>query len=131
MTLRWSTNIDDPPQLLAPEEPGELRDRAFPYADTPQGNIAGNPVPKAPYIRVMPHAVIFVGQRGPIKEVGVNGCQIDDILTFALGTLQTFNKKFPCRENSVAITHLETCLLWLDKRKRDREARKVEGRDLP
>jgi hypothetical protein len=80
-----------------------------------------------PYIRLGPQMVAFIGQRGPIKEVGVNGCQIDDMITFVLGTLQTFNKKFPCRENSLAITKLEEALHWLDHRKRDREDRLVEG----
>jgi hypothetical protein len=81
------------------------------------------------FVIVTPKAVTFVGQRGPIKEVGVNGCQIDDLITFALGTIKTFNKKFPCRENSLAITKLEEALHWLDARRRDREARGVEGRD--
>lgn len=126
--LRWSENIGwGRPQLLAPEETGEFRDRAFPYADTPEQEYSGS----EPYIQVTKEGVKFIGQRGPIKDVGVNGCQIDDLLTFALGTLQTFNKKFPCRENSIAITNLEQCLLWLDARKRDREARNVEGRDKP
>jgi len=80
---------------------------------------------------VIPEGVVFVGQRGPIKDVGVNGCQVDDVITFALGTLQALNKKFPCRENSLAITKLEEALHWLDARKQDREERKVEGRDQP
>lgn len=74
-------------------------------------------------------SVTFVGQRGPVAEVGVNGCQVDDILTFCLGTLQTFNKKFPCRENSIAITKLQEALMWLGERRRDRADRGVEGYD--
>jgi hypothetical protein len=71
--------------------------------------------------------VTFVGQRGPIKEVGVNGCQIDDIVEFARRTIEVFNKKFPCRENSLAITKLQEAEMWLRERKRDREDRGVEG----
>lgn len=118
--MRWSENITKPPVRLDPEVIGSLRDRAYPYADT---------VEEGAFIHVFPEGVTFLGQRGPIKEVGVNGCQIDDLITFALGTIQTFNKKFPCRENSLAITKLEEALHWLDARKRDREARYVEGYD--
>jgi len=118
--------------LLAPEGVNP-RDRAYPYADTPKehlefGGVGGQEL-MAPYIVVNPGSVLFIGQRGPIKEVGVNGCQIDDLIVFVLGTLQTFNKKFPCRENSLAITKLEEALHWLESRKRDREARNVEGFD--
>lgn len=124
--LKWSENITyGKPMLLAPEEVGEFRDRAFPYADSPVSQTTGEP-----YIRIDSAGVTFIGQRGPIKDVGVNGCQIDDILTFVLGTIQTFNKKFPCRENSLAITKLEECLHWLDARKQERQTRGVEGRDI-
>lgn len=124
--LKWSENITyGKPMLLAPEEVGEFRDRAFPYADTPPPDMIGEP-----FIRINKDCVAFWGQKGPVKDVGVNGCQIDDILTFVLGTLQTFNKKFPCRENSLAITKLEECLHWLNARRQDRELRGVEGRDM-
>lgn len=131
--MNWSENVTHPPLRLAPEEVGSLRDRAYPYADTPGVGIdiadLGTGKSEAPNIIVTPLSVTFVGQRGPVKEVGVNGCQIDDMITFALGTIRTFNKKFPCRENSLAITKLEEALHWLDARKRDRVSRHVEGRD--
>lgn len=66
-------------------------------------------------------------QEGPIKENGVNGCQIDDVLAVVVETIQGFNTAFPCRENSLAITHLQEAQHWLEHRKRDREARGVEG----
>lgn len=125
--MRWSANITKRPKLLHPENPAELRDRAYPYADTGTPEAEGD----EPYICVTPEAVTFIGQRGPVKAVGVNGCQIEDILVFALGTLQTFNRVFPCRENSLAITNLEQSLHWLDARRRDREERGVEGRNKP
>ena len=120
MALHWSENVKAPPLLLAPEEVGNLRDRAYPYADTSD--------PDA-FIVVTKEGVFFKGQRGPVLEVGVNGCQIDDLVTFVVGTLQTFNKKFPCRENSLAITKFQEGLMWLDARKKDREHRGVEGHD--
>lgn len=84
----------------------------------------------APGITMDSHrSVVFVGQMGPIKEVGINGCQIDDMIKFARLTLDVFNKKFPCRENSLAITKLQEAEMWLLQRKLDREARGVEGKN--
>jgi len=69
----------------------------------------------------------FLIQNGPIKEVGVNGCQVDTIIETARTIIYGLNKKFPCRENSLAITKLEEALMWLNKRKVDRVDRGVEG----
>ena len=80
-----------------------------------------------PFVVVNGNTVSFTIQDGPIKEVGVNGCQIDDIIEFAKDTIAGFNEKFPCRENSLIITKLDEALLWSLKRKLDREKRNVEG----
>ncbi|MBP9693186.1 MAG: hypothetical protein KBE16_00550 [Alphaproteobacteria bacterium] len=66
-------------------------------------------------------------QNGPVKENGVNGCQVDTIIEAAKVILEGLNKEFPCRENATAITKLDEALLWLLKRKLDREKRNVEG----
>lgn len=79
------------------------------------------------FITIEGSKVTFQIQEGPIKEVGVNGCQIDDVIEFAKNTIEGFNKSYPCRENSVVITKLDEALLWLMKRKMDREKRGVEG----
>jgi hypothetical protein len=122
MALRWSPNVTRRPLMLAAESfnPAE---RAYPFGNQDFEE------DERTFIEVTPESVTFVGQRGPIKEAGINGCQIDDMITFALGTLQVLNKKFPCRENSLAITKLEEALHWLDARERDRAARGVEGRN--
>jgi hypothetical protein len=125
--MRWSENVSKKPPVRIAAEDFNPNERAYPYADFADDSHIVSLDP--PFIRVVPEGVIFIGQRGPIKEHGVNGCQVDDLLTFTLGTLQTFNKKFPCRENSIAITKIEEALHWLDARKRDREARQVEGYD--
>lgn len=72
-------------------------------------------------------SVKFTIQSGPIKEFGVNGCQVDDVIVWAKEKIEGFNKAFPCRENSVIITKLDEALLWSMKRKLDREKRPVEG----
>ena len=74
-----------------------------------------------------PKRAFFTLQDGPIREVGRNGVQIDEVIEFARKTIDGFNKAFPCRENSIVLTKLDEALLWLMKRKLDREARQVEG----
>jgi len=73
--------------------------------------------------------VSFTIQDGPIKEVGVNGCQIDDVVEWAKNKTEGFQKAYPCRENALVITKLDEALLWLYKRKADREKRGVEGQN--
>jgi hypothetical protein len=92
-------------------------ERAYPF---PNGEYK-------PFITITDESVTFVGQGGPIKEVGVNGCQIDEIIEFAKDVITVFNDRFPCRENSMIITKLDEALLWSMKRKLDREKRGVEG----
>lgn len=94
------------------------KQRAYPFDDGEA----------SPGVYVNDNSVTFTGQRGPIKEVGVNGCQIDDMIRFSRMTVEAFNKQFPCRENSIAITKLQEAELWLLQRKLDREARGVEGK---
>lgn len=69
----------------------------------------------------------FKIQNGPIKEYGVNGCQVDTVIETAKLIIEGLNSRFPCRENSIAITKLDEALMWLNKRKQDRIARGAEG----
>jgi len=73
------------------------------------------------------NTIKFKVQKGPIKEVGVNGCQVDDMISVIRDIIAGLNKEFPCRENSVAVTKLDEAGLWLLKRKLDRKSRGVEG----
>lgn len=70
-------------------------------------------------------------QNGPVKEVGHNGIQNEQLIAVLVHRIGVLNKAFPCRENSIALTHLETALLWLEKRTADREKRGVEGLNKP
>jgi hypothetical protein len=45
--------------------------------------------------------ITFTIQSGPVKEFGVNGCQIDDVIAWAKDKIEQFNATFPCRENSL------------------------------
>ena len=67
-------------------------------------------------------------QDGPIKECGVNGVCNEDLLIMVARRLEGFqNSEFRCRENALALTHIEEALLWLRKRTMGREARGVVG----
>lgn len=79
------------------------------------------------YVRNDVNSISFTIQKGPIKENGVNGCQVDTIIETAKVMIEGLNKQFPCRENSMVVTKLDEALLWLQKRKMDREKRGVEG----
>ncbi len=80
-----------------------------------------------PQIHGEKSSVKFTIQSGPINEFGVNGCQIDDVIAWAREKIEGFQKAFPCRENAIVATKLDEALLWLMKRKMDREKRQVEG----
>jgi hypothetical protein len=80
-----------------------------------------------PQVHGEPSTVTFQVQSGPIKEFGVNGCQVDDVVAWAKEKIEGFNAAFPCRENAIVVTKLDEALLWLGKRKADREKRNVEG----
>jgi hypothetical protein len=79
------------------------------------------------YVRHDKNSLSFTLQNGPIKEVGVNGCQVDTLIHAAKTIIQGLNNKFPCRENSLAITKLEEAIHWLDARTKNRQDRGVEG----
>lgn len=76
-------------------------------------------------------AIGFRIQNGPIKEVGVNGCQIDAMIETVILILTGLNDKFTCEENSHAIACLKHAIFYLEERKRNREERGVEGQSLP
>lgn len=63
------------------------------------------------------NSITFRLQRGPIRESGVNGCQIDTLIEAAKILLIEMNKRSRCRQNSLAITKLDEALHWLIHRK--------------
>ncbi len=69
----------------------------------------------------------FTIQSDPISEVGVNGCQVLDILKYTKCLFESLNEAFPCRENSLTITKIEEAIHWQDARTKDRQKRGVEG----
>ena len=66
-------------------------------------------------------------QSGPVKEVGVNGLTNEALLAILINRTEVLNGRFPCRENSIAVTKMQEALMWFEKRTADRKARGVEG----
>lgn len=80
------------------------------------------------YVRHDVNSISFTLQNGPIKEVGINGCQVDTIIHAAKTIITKLNEQFPCKENELAINKLEMALAHLNDRTHDRIKRGVEGK---
>ena len=73
-------------------------------------------------------ALLIPFQDGPLGETGPNGVSGEALLAIVADRLRSFQAgPFSCRENAVALTYLETAMMWLQKRTRDRMTRGVEG----
>lgn len=67
-------------------------------------------------------------QNGPIAESGINGISNESLLAIVEDRLKGFQSgKFSCRENALALTHLQEAMHWLHHRTRERVQRGVEG----
>lgn len=74
-------------------------------------------------------------QNGPLGRDGnriePNGAFVETVIAAAKQRIEYYQsakeRKFACRENAMAITKLDECLMWLNKRTADREKRGVEG----
>lgn len=75
----------------------------------------------------IPYAITF--QNGPRKEKNsIHGLLDTDLLEIVRDRLIGFQEgEFCCRENALALTALENCLLWMNKRIEDRASRDVLG----
>lgn len=71
--------------------------------------------------------ITFKIQNGPIKEVGLNGCQVDTIIEAAKLILKGLDEQFPSAYNTQALSGLQYAIDCLKLRTADREARGVEG----
>lgn len=67
-------------------------------------------------------------QNGPVKEVGFNGITQEALIAITIDRLRSFQAgQYACRDNAIALTHLEEAQMWLQKRTRERVSRGVEG----
>ncbi len=64
-----------------------------------------------------------------------NGAFVEDVIIAAVERLKFYQiavkGRFKCRQNALAITHLEEALHWLQDRTAEREKRNVEGTHKP
>jgi hypothetical protein len=96
--------------------------------DDPAGNPAGG------YVQGIGLDINW--QNGPLgrgaERLEPNGAFVETVIAAAIQRIEYYNAgKFRCRENSLAITHLEEALHWLNHRTAAREARQVEGTHQP
>jgi hypothetical protein len=57
-----------------------------------------------------------------------DGAFVETVLQAVVQRIEHYNEtKFRCRENSLAITHIQEAIHWLQHRTADRERRQVEG----
>ena len=67
-------------------------------------------------------------QNGTVNSVGSNGVTQEALLAILIDRLRLFQAgEYSCRENAIALTHLEDALHWLHHRTRNRMQRGVEG----
>lgn len=66
-------------------------------------------------------------QKGAVNEAGLNGISDECLLAIVKDRLQGFQRgEFSCRENAIALTKLEECMMWLEVGHKNRIAR-IEG----
>lgn len=80
-----------------------------------------------PYINLKDNQITFTIQDGPVKLGGINGMQVTDMLEYILYLYESLNSDFPCEENEITTSAIETALMAQSLRTRDRESRGVEG----
>lgn len=69
-------------------------------------------------------------QEGPLLENTPNGCSNEAVMAVVIDRLKGFQAgQFACRENEMALIHLEQALMWLQRRTRSRIQRGVEGKN--
>lgn len=109
------------------KELGEIADAIFDTANTKALKVHADDYHhyEMPYIKID-------FQEGPVKEVGDNGCQNEDVIqSVLLHRMRKLQEAFPCIENEEAIVALENALSWLKKRTQKRVEQGVEGENKP
>lgn len=71
--------------------------------------------------------ISFKIQDGPIKEVGVNGCQVLSMIKCARIIIAGLSENFPCKENQTTLDHLDLAIGAQEERTARREREGSEG----
>ncbi|WP_226666816.1 hypothetical protein [Metabacillus litoralis] len=73
------------------------------------------------------HYINIKFQTGAIDSEGVNGCQVEDVISVLVDKLKSHqNGEFACPENSIAITNLQSANYALRVRKERLENKERE-----
>ena len=90
----------------------------------------GEEIDLGPYVAVNheTNEITFKIQSGPIKENGLNGCQVVDMIRTSFYIIEGLNRRFPCIENDQTLDALMLALGWQERRTLNRVARGIEGR---
>jgi len=72
------------------------------------------------------NTISFRIQNGPIKEVGINGCDITTLIEAAKVLIEKHNEKHPHMYNISSVHYLDQAIRYQDLRTQEREARGVE-----
>ena len=89
------------------EESGQMKWKKFEAEIRPNNFI---------YTRDDKNSLSFTIQKGPRKENGKNGIQIEQALEVILHLMKQANQKHPGRERALAITKLEESIFWSKQR---------------
>lgn len=68
-----------------------------------------------------------LGRVGSLERLEPNGAFVETVLAAVQQRLEYYQKKFPCRENALAITKIEEALHWLNARTARRVSSGTEG----
>ena len=79
------------------------------------------------YVRHDKNSLSFTIQNGPIKEVGVTGCQVSTLVHAAHHIISKLNENYPSPYNDKALAGLKQAIDADRERTADREKRGVEG----
>lgn len=71
-------------------------------------------------------------QSGPVREAGINGLQVDDLIALVIQRVQSLNVgEFSDPYNDETVEHLVLAMRAQEKRRLSRQARGVEGTSQP
>jgi hypothetical protein len=70
-------------------------------------------------------------QEGPVREAGVNGCFVEDLLTVAVHRLRKLDMDMHSPDNEAALRHMLAALGALNARAAGRLERGVQGTSEP
>lgn len=77
----------------------------------------------------LPGGVVIKFQKGAM-ELGRNGVTTEELLSVLIEHIGGFQAgPYKCRENAIALTHLETAKLWFGARAAARIAQGLKGRE--